>query len=269
VDLDSALAADEFFLVYQPTIDLQTNAFTGVEALIRWRHPERGVVEPNNFIPALESSGLILPVGAWVLEEACRQGVAWHAQGYRFSVSVNVSAKQLEQDRFIIDVKRALASSGFDPAMLILELTESTLMDDTDNTIDSLVRLKALGVRLAIDDFGTGYSSLAYLRKFPVDILKIDRSFVAGMANSPDAVALLNTLVQLGKTLNLETIAEGVEDDDQRVGLAAQHVDTGQGFLFARPMDVASVDAFLESYAPGSRSLVEADASSSADIPVS
>jgi len=245
VDLHGALDARQFFLLYQPTIDLRTNAFTGVEALLRWNHPERGVVLPDDFINELEVSGLIVAVGAWVLEEACRQGAAWHTQGYPFSISVNVSARQLERDRIVDDVSAALAASGLDPGQLILELTETTLMNDVDATITRLGLLKSLGVRLAVDDFGTGYSSLAYLRRFPIDVLKIDRSFVSGMANSYESAALVHTLVQLGKVLGLETIAEGIEDDDQRARLKAEQVDTGQGFFFARPLGVEAVDRFL------------------------
>jgi EAL domain-containing protein (putative c-di-GMP-specific phosphodiesterase class I) len=254
VDLHDALELGQFFLLYQPTIDLQTNAFTGVEALLRWQHPERGVVQPDDFIPALEASGLIVSVGAWVLEEACRQGALWQAEGHRFTVSVNVSARQLERDRIVDDVHNSLQTSGFAPEMLVLELTETTLMDDVDETITRLGLLKALGVRIAVDDFGTGYSSLSYLRKFPIDILKIDRAFVSGIADSAESSALVHTLVQLGKVLNLETIAEGVEDDDQRLRLQAENVDTGQGFLFARPLDVAAINRFLKDFEPSSPS---------------
>jgi EAL domain-containing protein (putative c-di-GMP-specific phosphodiesterase class I) len=197
-------------------------------------------------------SGLIVPVGAWVLEEACRQGAEWHARGHRFTVSVNVSAKQLMLDRIVSDVELALSSSGFDPRMLILELTETTLMRDVEKTVTRLMWLRALGVRIAVDDFGTGYSSLAYLRKLPIDILKIDRSFVSGITDSAESAALVHTLVQLGKALKLETIAEGVEDEAQRMQLREENVDTGQGFLFARPLDVAAVNSFLEGFAAGS-----------------
>jgi diguanylate cyclase (GGDEF)-like protein len=245
VDLQGALLADQFFLEYQPTIDLSTGVFTGVEALIRWRHPERGVVQPDDFIPALESTGIIVPVGAWVLQEACRQGARWHEQGHRFTVSVNVSARQIERDRIIDDVHDALRVSGFDPGSLILELTETALMHDAEGTIIRLELLKALGVRIAIDDFGTGYSSLGYLRQFPIDVLKIDRSFVSGIADTTESAALVHTLVQLGKVLGLETIAEGIETDDQRIRLEDEQVDTGQGFLFARPLSVDDVDRLL------------------------
>jgi len=247
-DLRDALQLGQFFLLYQPTIDLQTDECAGVEALLRWRHPDRGMVEPAGFVPMLETTGLIVEVGAWVLEEACRQGAAWQAEGHRFTVSVNVSGRQLELERVVNDVHVALSLSGFDPRMLVLELTETTLMNDVPETLVRLQSLKATGVRLAIDDFGTGYSSLAYLRLFPIDILKIDRSFVSGMGDSLEAAKLVHTLVQLGKALGLETIAEGIEDDDQRLRLQHEGVDTGQGLLFSKPIDVAAVDRFLEGF---------------------
>jgi diguanylate cyclase (GGDEF)-like protein len=245
VDLQGALEGEQFFLMYQPTVDLATGGFTGVEALLRWNHPERDVVLPDDFIPALESSGLIVAVGAWVLHEACRQGALWQSRGHHFTVSVNISAKQLERDRLVTDVREAISLSGFDPNHLILELTETSLMHDAGATLSRLMLLKALGVRVAIDDFGTGYSSLAYLRQFPIDILKIDRSFVSGIADSKESAALVHTLVQLGKVLGIETIAEGVETNDQRSRLENENVDTGQGFLFARPLAVADLDRLL------------------------
>ncbi|MGP0107416.1 MAG: EAL domain-containing protein [Acidimicrobiales bacterium] len=246
VDLHGALEAGQFFLLYQPTVDLSTGAVTGVEALLRWRHPERGVVRPDDFIPALESSGLIARVGRWVLQDACRQGATWHCQGHRFTVAVNISAVQLERDRIIDDVHGALTASGFDPGMLTLELTETALMDDVRATLVRLELLKAVGVRIAVDDFGTGYSSLAYLRQFPIDVLKIDQSFVSGIAISSESAAIVHTLVQLGKLLGLETIAEGIENNDQVKRLRAEGVDTGQGFLFAGPLDVEAVDRLLK-----------------------
>jgi len=178
VDLSTALGAGQFFLLYQPVVDLSSGVITGVEALLRWRHPTRGVLQPDDFIPALESSGLIVPVGRWVLEEACRQGAIWEGQGHRMAVAVNISARQLGRDQIVDDVQRALTASGFDPTLCVLELTETTLMHNVADTVVRLTRLKALGVRLAVDDFGTGYSSMAYLRQFPVDVLKIDRSVV-------------------------------------------------------------------------------------------
>ena len=171
---------------------------------------------------------------------------AWQRQGHRLTVSINVSAKQLDQDRIVDDVYGHLTRSGFDPALCVLELTETTLMHNVEDTVGRLTLLKALGVRVAIDDFGTGYSSLAYLRQFPIDVLKIDRSFVSGIADTPEAAALVHAMVQLGKALGLETVAEGVENERQRAQLAAENVDTGQGFLFARPLDVEAVNRLLE-----------------------
>jgi diguanylate cyclase (GGDEF)-like protein len=245
IDLNGALEAEQFFLLYQPTFDLSSGAFTGVEALLRWRHPSRGVIEPDDFIPALESNGLIVPVGRWVLEEACRQGAEWQHQGHDVTVSINVSAKQLDRDQIISDVHEALMNSGFDPGLCVLELTETTLMHNVEDTVGRLTLLKALGVRVAVDDFGTGYSSLSYLRQFPVDVLKIDRSFVSGISDTAEAVALVHAMVQLGKALGLETVAEGIENDGQRVQLAAEEINAGQGFLFARPLDVESVNRVL------------------------
>ncbi|HEY5272345.1 MAG TPA: EAL domain-containing protein [Acidimicrobiales bacterium] len=245
VDLELALEENQFFLLYQPTIDLQSGEFRGVEALLRWQHPERGVIQPDDFIPELEASGLIVPVGAWVLEQACKQGAAWMAAGHGFTVSVNVSAMQIIRDRILTDVQRALEVTGFDPTLLVLELTETTLMHDVEQTVSRLELLRGIGVRIAVDDFGTGYSSLAYLRQFPIDILKIDRSFVSGISDSNEAAALVHTLVELGRALNLETIAEGVEDDAQRLQLQAENVNTGQGFLFSKPIDVAAIDRLL------------------------
>jgi diguanylate cyclase (GGDEF)-like protein len=247
-ELGRAQEAGQFFLVYQPTIDLQTNAMMGVEALLRWRHPERGVVEPNDFIPELESSGLIIPVGTWVLNVACRQGALWQAAGHRLTVSVNVSILQLARLEFVREVEEALSLSGFDPSSLTLEFTETTLMTNGTETIAQLQALKSLGVRLAVDDFGTGYSSLAYLRQFPMDVVKIDRAFVSGLSNSTEAAALVHALVQLGKALNLQTVAEGIEDDDQRLRLQIEDVDIGQGYLFSRPLNLVDVEAFLNRY---------------------
>jgi diguanylate cyclase (GGDEF)-like protein len=246
VDLHTACAANQFYLLYQPTIEMKTGAVNGVEALIRWRHPDRGTVQPNEFIPALEASGMIVPVGAWVLSEACGHGALWQRQGQRFSISVNVSGKQLASDRIVDDVRDALASSGLDPAMLTLELTETSLMGDMAETIPRLKLLKALGVKIAIDDFGTGYASLAHLRQLPVDVLKIDRSCVAAMTDSAEGAALVHALVQLGKDLHLETVAEGIETEAQRRQAEAEGFDTGQGFLLSRPIDVAAVNKLLK-----------------------
>jgi len=226
--LHGALARDEFFLMYQPTIDLATRRLCGVEALLRWQRCDNDVVQPDAFIPELERSGVIVPVGAWVLEQACRQGAKWHAEGLRVTVAVNVSSAQLMLDRFVSDVELALAVSGFDPSMLVLEVTETTLMRDVDDAVVHLGALRSLGVRIAVDDFGTGYSSLAYLRRLPVDVLKIDRSFVADLSSSSESQALVKTLVQLARAMRLETVAEGIEDESQLSQLLAEGVDLGR-----------------------------------------
>jgi diguanylate cyclase (GGDEF)-like protein len=246
VDLHGALEAGQFFLVYQPTVDLSTGAFVGMEALLRWRHPERGVVMPDEFVPTLESSGLIVPVGAWVLQEACRQGVLCAEMGHPLVVSANVSARQLERSRIIDDVTHALSWSGLDPDLLVLELTETRPTDNVETSMARLRKLKSLGVQIAMDDFGTGYSSLTYLRQFPIDILKIDKTFVAGMAETPTSAALVHTLVQLGKILGLVTVAEGIETDLQQRLLTAEGVDIGQGYLFSRPLEAGQLHSLLQ-----------------------
>jgi diguanylate cyclase (GGDEF)-like protein len=245
MDLREALISGQFFLAYQPIFNLRSGETTGVEALLRWRHPVRGVVQPDDFIPVLEDSGMIVDVGRWVLQEACRQGAHWHARGHRLDVSVNVSARQLDTDQLIEDVSSALEASGFDARSLIVEITETAIMRNVSTVVSRLVALKATGVRIAIDDFGTGYSSLAYLQQFPVDTLKIDRSFISTMADSPESGALIRTLVQLGKTLGLETLAEGIEESAQYSQLERDQCDSGQGYLYARPLDADALEAFL------------------------
>jgi diguanylate cyclase (GGDEF)-like protein len=246
LDLLAAVGSDQFFLLYQPIFDLQHLSVVGVEALLRWNHPNRGLLQPDDFIPALEASGLIIPVGRWVLLEACRQAMDWRRQGrVTTGMSVNVSARQMDADSILDDVRHALALSGLPPGDLTIEITETCLMTNTKNAQARLAALKSLGVRIAIDDFGTGYSSLAYLQQFPVDSLKIDRSFISGMAQSPEGDALLHTLMQLGKALNLETLAEGIEESGQLTQLQIEECDVGQGFLFARPLPADEVEAFL------------------------
>jgi diguanylate cyclase (GGDEF)-like protein len=249
MDLREALAKDEFFLAYQPTIDLQDMSPNGVEALIRWKHPTRGVVQPDDFIPLLEETGLITEIGKWVLEEACRQGAAWRQAGYEIGMAVNVSGRQLDTDQLITDIEEALSHSGLDPEALTIEITETTLMRNIEETARQLTQVKALGVRIAIDDFGTGYSSLAHLQRFPVDVLKIDRSFILGLKHNQEGETLIHTLVQLGKALSIETFAEGIEQQQELSLLRGEDCDSGQGFLFARPLDVAATEAFLQNWA--------------------
>jgi EAL domain-containing protein (putative c-di-GMP-specific phosphodiesterase class I) len=248
-ELASASATDQFFLVYQPTIDLQTNAFAGVEALIRWRHPERGVVNPEVFIPELEASGQIVAVGRWALSTACAQGAIWHDRGYRFAVSVNISVKQLEASGFVDDVANALSTSRFDPSLLVLEASQEALLADEVVTMERLTELKALGVKLAVDDFAPGETPLADLAKFPIDIVKLDKNFISGITNSPEAAALIHTLVQLAKALSVQIIASGIEDAEQRKRLAIEEVNIGQGFHFSKPHEAQEIDRYLEDFA--------------------
>jgi diguanylate cyclase (GGDEF)-like protein/PAS domain S-box-containing protein len=245
-DLESALEHDEFTLLFHPIFDLEGIQIHGAEALIRWQHPSRGEIAPDAFIPVLEERGLIVDVGRWVLNESCREAATWYRMGHRVSVSVNVSMRQLDSDQLVDDVRNALTLHDLPSDMLVLEVTETTLMRDSVATVARLNSLKALGVKVAIDDFGTGYSSLAYLRQFPVDVLKIDRSFVADMSRSADAAALIHTLIELGRTLGLVTLAEGIETHEQLEGLRREHCDHGQGFLFSGPVGAAEITALLE-----------------------
>jgi diguanylate cyclase (GGDEF)-like protein len=245
MDLREALEKEEFFLVYQPTLDLSDMTPNGVEALIRWEHPVRGVVQPADFIPLLEETGMITEVGRWVLREACRQGAAWRAAGYPIGMAVNVSGRQLDNDRLVDEVEGALIDSGLDPEALTIEITETTLMRNIEETARRLTEIKRLGVRIAIDDFGTGYSSLAHLQRFPVDALKIDRSFISGLKHNQEGETLIHTLVQLGKALSIETFAEGIEQAQELSLLRDENCDSGQGFLFARPLDVAATEEYL------------------------
>ena len=246
MDLREALEKEEFFLAYQPTFTLTDMTPTGVEALIRWQHPTRGIVQPDAFIPLLEETGLIVEVGRWVLSEACRQGATWRRAGYPIAMAVNVSARQLDTDELIADIEGALADSGMEPEALTIEITETTLMRNIEETVRRLGEIKQLGVRIAIDDFGTGYSSLAHLQQFPVDALKIDRSFISGLRHNKEGETLIRTLVQLGKALSIETFAEGIEQHHELSLLRDEDCDNGQGFLFARPLDAAAIEAFFQ-----------------------
>lgn len=249
MDLRDALLNDEFFLVYQPTFDLRDMSPTGVEALIRWKHPTRGTVQPDDFVPLLEATGLIIEVGKWVLQEACHQVTKWRDAGHRIGLAVNVSGRQLDTDAFVTDVRDALSESGLDARALTLEITETTLMQNLEETTRRLTAIRELGVRIAIDDFGTGYSSLAHLQRFPVDALKIDRSFIAQLKEGDEGRTLIRALVQLGKDLSIETLAEGIEQQHELSVLQEEHCDSGQGFLYACPLDARAAETFLQTEA--------------------
>jgi diguanylate cyclase (GGDEF)-like protein len=248
MDLRTALDNDEFFLVYQPTFSLQDMRPTGMEALIRWNSPTRDVVQPDDFIGLLEETGMIVAVGKWVLREACLQGVRWREAGHPITVAVNVSAKQLDGDEFVGEVEQILLETGLDAGLLTIEITETALMRDAEATAARLSAVKQLGVRIAIDDFGTGYSSMAHLQHFPVDALKIDRSFITQMTHNREGETILHTLVQLGKALSIETLAEGIEQAHELSLLQDELCDSGQGFLFARPLDAGDTSSFLQGW---------------------
>ncbi|HXW58332.1 MAG TPA: EAL domain-containing protein [Solirubrobacteraceae bacterium] len=246
MDLREALVKDQLFLAYQPTFALSDMTATGVEALLRWRHPVHGEIQPEDFIGLAEETGLIVEIGRWVLREACAQAAAWRRAGQEIGLAVNVSASQLDSDELVADIRDALSDSGLEPGALTIELTETTLMRNIDETARRLEEVKQLGVRIAIDDFGTGYSSLAHLQRFPVDALKIDRSFISGLSKNREGETLIHTLVQLGKALSIETFAEGIEQQEQLSHLREENCDSGQGFLFARPLDAAATEAFIK-----------------------
>jgi diguanylate cyclase (GGDEF)-like protein len=248
MDLRMALEHDEFFLVYQPTFNLREMSPTGMEALIRWKSPTRGIVQPNDFIPLLEETGLVVDVGSWVLCEACHQCVRWREAGHTVGVAVNVSARQLDSDEFVTDVERALADSGLDADSLTLEITETAVMRDIEQAAVRLASVKRLGVRIAIDDFGTGYSSMAHLQRLSVDALKIDRSFITQMNNNEEGETIIRTLVRLGKALSIETFAEGIEQAHELTLLQGERCDSGQGFLLARPLEATDTAAFLRNW---------------------
>jgi len=248
-DLNQAFIRGEFFLEFQPIIDLKTTELLGVEALVRWQHPVNGRLLPAQFIPMAEETGQIIALGRWVLEDACRQVQEWRPRisaGEGLRIAVNISGRHLQQGDLIADVRHALEVSGLEPESLLIELTESTMMHNSEANLIKLKELKALGVRLAIDDFGTGYSSLSYLHRFPIDILKIDRSFVSRLTESSEGPKLARAVVMLGETLGLETVAEGVEVDEQVAQLLQLGCVAAQGFLFshATSLDVIAASSF-------------------------
>jgi diguanylate cyclase (GGDEF)-like protein len=245
-DLQRAVERGELRLDFQPIVALGTGKIAGVEALVRWQHPERGLLQPAEFISLAEETRAIVPIGQWVLREACTQALGWQRLHPALAMSVNVSSVQLDDRGFNAELRRVLADTGLDPRSLILEITENVLMHDVEDTRQALEEIKGLGVQLAVDDFGTGYSSLQYLRGFPMDILKIDKSFVEGVSGASDESALARAIIDLGDSFQLRVVAEGIERRDQLEKLRALGCDLGQGFYFARPMDAPALAAMLE-----------------------
>jgi EAL domain-containing protein (putative c-di-GMP-specific phosphodiesterase class I) len=246
-DLREGLSARQFMLYYQPQVGAAGN-ITGTEALIRWQHPQRGVVSPATFIPLAEETGLILPLGAWVLETACQQLVAWATNPAcaHLSIAVNVSARQFRQPDFVEQVLAVIDRCGANPHQLKLELTESLLLDDVEEMIAKMSALKTRGIGFSLDDFGTGYSSLSYLKRLPLDQLKIDQSFVRDLLTDPNDVAIAHTIVALAQSLGLSVIAEGVETEAQQDCLAVQGCLAYQGYLFSRPLPVSDFERLLQ-----------------------
>jgi len=256
LDLRNAVARGEFVLHYQPVVELPTGRITEVEALVRWKHPQRGLLFPADFVGLSEETGLIVPLGRWVLHEACRQTRQWQlaAPAMKLAISVNLSARQLQQPGLVEEIDAVLRETRLDPSALRLEITETVVMHDAPTTLAKLEALKALGVQLAIDDFGTGYSSLGYLKRFPVDTLKIDRSFVKGIGRDVEDSAIVRAVITVAKSLGLSVTAEGIETADQLDQLRTLGCDHGQGYFFAKPMTSDRVPALLVATSPwGSR----------------
>jgi diguanylate cyclase (GGDEF)-like protein/PAS domain S-box-containing protein len=245
--LRRALEREEFLLHYQPKVNLDTGEITGVEALIRWQQPARGLLPPSQFVPIAEDCGLIVQIGRWVMREACRQARAWQDAGLpALSIAVNVSAMEFRDSGFVEHVRTILSDTGLEARYLELELTEGVLMEDAESAASVLRELKKMGVQLAVDDFGTGYSSLSYLRQFPIDVLKIDRSFVQQISADPEDSTIVSAIINMGKSLKHLVVAEGIETQQQRAYLQTQHCAEGQGYLFSRPMAAAQFAQLLQ-----------------------
>jgi diguanylate cyclase (GGDEF)-like protein len=246
-DLRHALTRSEFFLVYQPMINLRSGATTGFEALIRWRHPTRGTLIPADFIPIAEECGLIIPIGEWVLREACARAKKWLSSDLAFeTMAVNISAVEFRSDQFFDGVCRTLRTSGLEPRYLTLELTEAAVMRDFDATRMVLQALSTMGVRIAVDDFGTGYSNLSYLKRFPINTLKLDRSFTHDLPESVDACTIVSSAIRMAHCLHLKVVAEGVETLQQLQFLKAHDCGEGQGCFFSRPVDPNECQSLLQ-----------------------
>ena len=251
-DLRHAVARNEFFLHYQPKVDLSSGRVAGCEALIRWQHPEKGFVPPTEFIPTAEETGLIVPVGIWVLHEACRQLRAWHAAGLDdLTMSVNVSPGQLVEPGFVGTVAGVIDEYGLDPKHITLEVTEGTFIEDVSKTNNTLADLKRLGVQISLDDFGTAYSSLNYLKQLHIDELKIDKSFVDDIPDDPQATAIVEAILTVARSLGLTVVAEGVEHRNQLEALTQAGCREIQGYLFSKPLPSSEFEAFVRQFSRG------------------
>lgn len=251
-DMRTSIYQENFEVYYQPIVNLGSEQIMGMEALVRWNHPERGLIPPLDFIPVAEETNLILPLGRWIMYEACRQTREWQLEyglGSKLSITVNISNRQFQDHALCRTVEEILLLSGLPAQSLVLEITESTMLKNTDATIKKLTDLKALGIKLAIDDFGTGYSSLSYLQLFPVDILKIDKSFIDKIALTKEGSAVAKAIITMSDTLQLKTIAEGIESVGQQAELQTLGCELGQGFHFARPLQSAAMGEFLRAAA--------------------
>jgi predicted signal transduction protein with EAL and GGDEF domain len=247
LDLRKALLADQFELYYQPLVEVGSGEVSGFEALLRWNHPERGLVPPDEFIPVAEEIGLIVPLGDWVLKQACREAATWPG---KLTVAVNLSAVQFRNATLALSAVSALGQSGLAASRLELEITETVLLQDDRAVLDALHQFRDLGIRICMDDFGTGYSSLSYLRSFPFDKIKIDRSFISELGKKNDAVAIIRAILQLGSSLGMITTAEGVETEEQLDILRAEGCMQAQGYLFSRPKPAAEIPFMLRHLQP-------------------
>ena len=244
--LRRALERDQFELHYQPKVDMATGQITGVEALLRWTHPDLGVLPPAQFIPLAEETGLIVPIGRWVLKQACAQNMAWQRRGLRpVSMAVNLSPRQFVDEQLLQDIDEALAASGMSPVLLQLEVTESMVMRNVSRAVNVLDAIRSRGIRLAIDDFGTGYSSMSLMKQFPIDTIKIDRSFVRDLPSDSEDRAIAQAIISMGKALGMTVIAEGVETAEQYTFLQNHDCDEMQGFLFSEPIPPRQVADLL------------------------
>ena len=245
--LRKAISKKELLLHYQPIVDLQTGGIMGAEALVRWNHPEFGLLSPDYFIPLAHETGIIIDIGKWVLQQACKQAKSWHDAGYNsLLIAVNISAIELDQYQLINHISEVLVETSMPPDLLELEITESVLMHDPETSIKTLQGLKEMGIKIAVDDFGTGYSSLSYLKRLPINILKIDRSFTRDIDTDPDSLAIIIAIIALAKSLDLSVLAEGIETKEQFEFLYNAQCDRAQGFLFSKPVNAMSFMALLE-----------------------